>query len=166
MKTLTLEFKWNEIIAKLAIIILSFVIVFFSLNFPLLSASAQDENSPGLENNAERGDWPTIGDMIPKYVSRQIRGEVGVVRPTYITVIYAYDQEQNKDWEIVVPVGENAHIVGVNGISDINEGDTVEIIFQEKNWVDKEGIGRSEKKATEIKFISPAPKGLRSEERR
>ena len=43
------------------------------------------------------------------------------------------------------------------------EGDKVEILYEETGWIDENGIDRTERKAKEIRFISPAVKGLVSQ---
>ena len=102
----------------------------------------------------------------PVTVARRVTGEVGVVRFNYITVIYKKETKRDggiKDYEMLLPIDDNTKLVHRRSLDQIQEGDTIEITYDETGWVDKKGIGRLERKARQIRFIRAAIKGLRSQ---
>ena len=102
----------------------------------------------------------------PKEIeTRSITGKVDVIRPGYITVIYYEGRKKDgsmTDKEMVIPLDENVKLLNIRKIDSLKEGDTIEVTFDEASWMDKEGVGRNERKTKVIRFISPATTGLRS----
>jgi len=115
----------------------------------------------------KEGDTSTATDTAPVIASRSITGEIGTIREgEYITVIYnqgkAADGKTVKDYEIVLPIDEAIALSHVRDISQLNEGDTIEIVYDETSWIDKNGVSRIKHKAKEIRFKKSAVKALRS----
>lgn len=97
--------------------------------------------------------------------TKTISGQVGVIRPGYITIIYKEETLEDgtvKDWEMVLPYDKTLTLEHKKGLDQIKEGDTIEIVYYDSGWVDDKGVGRSEKKAKHIRFIRSAPEGLSS----
>lgn len=116
------------------------------------------------EGLAKKKEEPIITD--PVTVSKTIRGEIGVRRDEYITVIYKEDKKSDgtitKDYEMVLPIDENVTLSHIGGADQLNEGDAIEIQFDETSWIDENGIGRIKRRGKHIRFIKTALKGFSS----
>lgn len=103
----------------------------------------------------------------PATTSKSMQGDIGTLRPDYVTIIYAQDQggkgEVVKDYEAVFPVDKDTTFVNKKSLSEFGEGDRIEVTYDEIKWVDEKGFERVERKAKQLKFIRAAIKGLRSE---
>ena len=109
----------------------------------------------------------TTSPTTPVTASKTITGEIGVIRDTYIIVIYKQDKRADgttiKDYEMVLPIDENITLSHIKSIGQLNEGDKVQIRYDETSWIDEKGVGRIERRGKHIRFIKPAIKGLRSQ---
>ena len=100
-----------------------------------------------------------VGSGTPEHPTvemKELTGEVGVVRPTYLTLVYGWDPETRTDNEMVFPIDENVALLNRNSLDEFAVGDTVSVTYEEKRWTTPEGQDKAERHATGVRFISAA----------
>jgi len=93
---------------------------------------------------------------------KEVTGQVGFVRPAYLTVVYRRDAEKNMDHEMIFPLDEDVALQNKREFRELRSGDTVTVTYEEKRWVGEDGGERAKRKATRVRFIRSESTGLRS----
>lgn len=93
---------------------------------------------------------------------KHITGEVSIIRPHYLSVVYKQDAETRMEYEMVFPMNKDVEFFHKKSLDDIEVGDTVRVTYEEKTWTTEDGMERMKRKAKEVWFVRPAKKGLRS----
>ena len=129
--------------------IASAVIIFFCLTSSNAFTAKKDKSTP------------------PVTKLMAVSGEIGIIKPHYITVIYKKEKGPGgvgvKDYEMLFPIDDNIELLHRKNIGQLQEGDIIQVLFDQTSYTDKKGVGRIERKAKQIKFIKAAPRGLRSQ---
>lgn len=86
---------------------------------------------------------------------KSIKGEVGMIRPGYIEVEYALDEEGAH--AMVFPLSKDVEIQNKKSIGEIQQGDAVELTYEERTWITEEGKAQTEIKVKKIRFVKAAP---------
>ena len=89
-------------------------------------------------------------------VVKEVSGEVGFVRPLYITVVYARDMEKGAEYEMVFPIDEDVTLLNRRSFDEINPGDTISVTYEERTWTTAEGLEKTERRAKAVRFVSAA----------
>ena len=95
---------------------------------------------------------------------KSVKGQVGILRSKYIEIEYA--QDKDGAYSMVFPIPKDIEIQNKKSIDEIQQGDTVELIYEERTWLTEDGEEKSEAVPKKIRFVSAAPpqKQLISEE--
>lgn len=146
---------------KIRDIILDIVIIFGIFTFPFLSTD--------VIMAGERKD--KVRKII---INKEVRGKVGGITPTLITIIYKEDKRSATEYEIDLPIDEDIELKHITRLSEIRRGDIVrvkyDVTIKEYDDVDSDGTVKHKskvlgRKAKVITFIRPKMKGLRSDGR-
>lgn len=86
---------------------------------------------------------------------KSVKGPASVLRSRFIEVEYASDDDGAH--VMVFPLSENIEIQNKKSISEIQQGDTVELIYEERTWLTEEGEEKSEVTPKKIRFLKAAP---------
>lgn len=116
------------------------------------------------EEKAKRNWWEPPEEAVAEVKS--VTGQVSLIRPNSLSVVYAKDEKKGMDYEMVLPLSEKVRYVRAKGPEGLSLGDTVRVTYEELKWVnadDEEGLERRAVRAKEIEFVRPAITGLRSE---
>lgn len=120
-----------------------------------------------VQESEKKQSGSDMASTTPATTSKSMQGDIGTLRPDYVTIIYAQDKgskgEVVKDYEAVFPVDNSTTFVYKNSLSEFVEGDRVDVTYDEIRWVDEKGVERVERKAKELRFIRSATRGLRSQ---
>lgn len=115
----------------------------FGLTVFILNSSLLEANDAGVsKKNANAG-------------LKSIKGEVGMIRPGYIEVEYALDEEGAH--AMVFPLSRDVEIQNKKSIGEIQQGDAVELTYEERTWITEEGKAQTEIKVKKIRFVKAAP---------
>lgn len=107
------------------------------------------------------------------FQTKEVTGEVGVVRPPFMAIVYKKDKRKGIEYEIALRLDKDDVLIErKDSLDQIHQGDTVRVVYEEKQ---KEYEVTNEKGRKEIKrkvvsrdvkkiiFVRAKPKGLRSQ---
>ena len=96
--------------------------------------------------------------------ARSITGTVSIIRDNYISIVFKTDSATNEDYEMIFLLDETVTFQRAE-LSELEEGDTVLISFDEFSEEDDKGAKKFKKRITKnIKFLHKASKSLRSKQ--
>ena len=96
--------------------------------------------------------------------TKEISGEVSVIRPRYISIIYERDEKKGAEYEMMFPINEDVKFTR-KGLDEIKVGDQVSITYGECSRIEEnEETGKEEERFIRrdtkgVEFIRPALKG-------
>lgn len=92
----------------------------------------------------------------------QVTGELSLIRPGSINLVYGRDDEQKMDYEMVLPLVPDVKVIRRRDLSELRVGDTVLVTYEERTWEDEAEVERMQRRATTIEFLRPAAANMRS----
>lgn len=131
-----------------------------------LSPLYAKENFKSIEEAKKTKKIETETSALPITSTKRVKGEVDVIRSDYVTIVYKREKNPSgtyKEYDMVIPLDDSVSFLHVKDFSEIKEGDTIEIEYEETAWVDKKGVGRLKRKAKKVKFIRTGVKALKSQ---
>lgn len=94
---------------------------------------------------------------------KQVTGELSLIRPGSISLVYRRDEQRAMDYEMVFPIGKGVALLRRRALSELQVGDTVRVTYEERAWKEEAtGVERMQRRATTIEFLRSAQAGLRS----
>ena len=112
------------------------------------------------EEQEERPFWQAPEDA--QVTVKHVTGELSLIRPGSISVVYKRDAKKGMDYEMVLPFDKDVRLAYKRSLDEFQLGDTVRVTYEERTWKTDEDLERMQRKAMEIQFMSPAKPGLRS----
>lgn len=89
---------------------------------------------------------------------KEIEGEVSAINKQGIAIVYKKEAENNKDYEIYLPIDKSLKISHKQSLEQIKEGDTVSVQYEEMTEERKEGLKEVNRTAKVITFLRPSEK--------
>ncbi|MFH0796595.1 MAG: hypothetical protein V2A65_05990 [Candidatus Omnitrophota bacterium] len=71
---------------------------------------------------------------------KSLTGEVGGVGPNFLAIVYAKDEEKGIEYEMALPLDENAQFQSVDNLKDLEIGDKVTIQYEEETTTHQEKV--------------------------
>lgn len=90
-------------------------------------------------------------------VVKEISGEVTVVGPSFIAVVYERDAKKGIEYEMALPIDKDIELVRKRNLDEIRVGDTVRVKYEETQKGE-----RITRRAKVITFVKPAKTKLES----
>lgn len=95
----------------------------------------------------------------------EVTGEVSVIGPTYISIVYARDEEKGVEYEMLLPIDKDVKFIR-KGLDELVVGDKVRVKCDDYFRINEEGKELCTRRVPkEIQFLSPPINKLVGEER-
>lgn len=85
-----------------------------------------------------------LGDELKKEVlTKHMSGEVSAISSNFLALMYNVDMKAQTSYEMTFKIDKNVKLEGRNSLSEIGQGDTVSIVYDETTETDNQGKQRT-----------------------